>query len=73
MINIKKHNHSGKTIVIDEHRSARGETNKTMRLKKTVQFIELGPESLFDPINRFLKLINEDEQTQVIVSCKIPQ
>jgi len=56
VIDIKKEDHSGRTMVIDRHEGVWGGTNKTMRQKKTTKLMEPGTRCLFEPINRFLKL-----------------
>ena len=55
IINKKKQNGRGRTIMIDKHRGVIRRTSETMRQKETDEFMELSPRCLFQFINGLLE------------------
>jgi len=43
----EKQNDSSSSMMVNKHKGVKHSTNETMRQKKTTEFIEPGPQSLF--------------------------
>ena len=65
IINMKKHNDRGRTIMIDKHRGVRRRTSETMRQKETTESMKPGSRSLFKAINCLLEFTNKVRKVRV--------